>query len=148
MRTLRHRNASRNRGGKRRGFILMEVIVAMTLLALIMTPLAAMVFKITARSHRSIGNTYRNAVVMKEVNLLESLAYDSIPAGTTTSTVTTMPYPYTKTLTVAQYYQKWQLRGKTVQLIITPTNPLYKPDTIKFIRSSANTNKALLDDLQ
>ncbi len=43
--------------GKRGGFILMEVIVAMTLLALIMTPLAAMVFKITARSHRSIGNT-------------------------------------------------------------------------------------------
>ena len=29
---------------KRGGFILMEVIVAMTLLALIMTPLAAMVF--------------------------------------------------------------------------------------------------------
>lgn len=147
MRTPRHGMMSRRRGGKR-GFILMEVIVAMTLLALIMTPLAAMVFKITARSHRSIGNTYRNAVVMQEINLLESLAYDSLPAGTTTTTVTTMPYPYTKTVTVAQYYQKWQLRGKTVQLVIAPTNPLYRPDTIKFIRSSANTNKALLDDLQ
>lgn len=148
MRRTRHGMMSRRRGGKRRSFILMEVIVAMTLLALIMTPLAAMVFKITARSHRSIGNTYRNAVVMQEINLLESLAYDSLPAGTTTTVVTAKPYPYTKTVTVAQYYQKWQLRGKTVLLIITPTNPLYRPDTIKFIRSSANTNKALLDDLQ
>ena len=148
MRTFRQGKSSRSRGGKRRGFILMEVIVAMTLLALIMTPLAAMVYKITARSHRSIGNTYRNAVVMQEVNLLESLAFDSLPAGTTTTTVTAKPYPYTKTVTIAQYYQKWQLKGKTVQLVITPANPLYTSDTIKFIRSSANVNRALIDDLQ
>ena len=149
MRTFgQNRMSGSNRGGKRRGFILMEVIVAMTLLALIMTPLAAMVFKITARSHRSIGNTYRNAVVMQEVNLLESLPYDSIPSGTTTTSVTTKPYPYTKKLIVAQYYQKWQLKGKSVQLIITPSNPLYRPDTIKFIRSSANTNRSFVDDLQ
>ena len=133
---------------KRSGFILMEVIVAMTLLALIMTPLAAMVFKITARSHRSIGNTYRNAIVLKEVNLLESLAYDSIPSGTTTTVVTGGVYPYTKKVTVAQYYEKWQLKGKSVELVITPSNVLYKPDTTKFIRSSANTLKAFVDDNQ
>ena len=133
---------------KRRGFILMEVIVAMTLLALIMTPLAAMVFKITARSHRSIGNTYRNAVVMKEVNYLEAVAYDSLPAGTTTSTVTAKPYPYTKTQIVAEYYSRFMLKGKSVTLIITPTNTLYRPDTIKFIRSSANLTRAFIDDNQ
>jgi len=142
------RRSLRRRGGKRGGFILMEVIVAMTLLALIMTPLAAMVFKITARSHRSVGNTYRNAVVMKEVNLLESLVYDSLATGTTTTTVTEKPYPYTMTVTVAQYYQKWQLKGKSVQMIITPANPLYRPDTVKFIRSSANTLRAFVDDNQ
>ena len=133
---------------KRGGFILMEVVVAMTLLALIMTPLAAMVFKITARSHRSIGNTYRNAIVMREVNLLESLAYDSIPAGTVTTVVTDQTYPYTKTVIVAQYFQKWQLKGKSVTLVITPSNALYRPDTTKFIRSSANTLRAFVDDNQ
>jgi len=142
------RRSLRSRNGKRGGFILMEVIVAMTLLALIMTPLAAMVFKITARSHRSIGNTYRNAVVMKEVNLLESLAYDSLAAGTTTTVVSGNPYPYTKTVTVAQYYVKWQMKGKSVLIIITPSNPLYRPDTVKFIRSSANTLRAFVDDNQ
>ena len=131
---------------KRSGFILMEVIVAMTLLALIMTPLAAMVFKITARSHRSIGNTYRNAVVMKEVNYLEAIAYDSLATGTTTTTVNDKQYPFTKTVIVAQYYEKFMLRGKNVTLVITPANPLYKADTIKFIRSSANLTKAFIDD--
>src|SRR5678815_4178412 len=120
------RRSLRSRNGKRGGFILMEVIVAMTLLALIMTPLAAMVFKITARSHRSIGNTYRNAIVMKEVNLLESLAYDSLATGTTTSVVTDKTYGYTKTVTIATYFTKWQLKGKSVTLIITPSNVLYK----------------------
>jgi hypothetical protein len=134
--------------GHRRGFILMEVIVAMTLLALIMTPLAAMVFKITARSHRSVGNTYRNAVLMQEVNLLESLPYDNLPMGTTTATVTAQPYPYTKTITIEQYYEKYQLKAKSVSLIITPANPLYRADTVKFIRSTANTTRALVDDNQ
>jgi len=142
------RRSLRRRGGKRGGFILMEVVVAMTLLALIMTPLAAMVFKITVRSHRSIGNTYRNAIVMKEVNLLESLPYDSLSAGTTTTTVTTKPYPYTKTLTVAEYYSRFFLKGKSVLLVITPANTLYRPDTVKFIRSSANLTRAFIDDNQ
>jgi len=132
--------------GKRGGFILMEVIVAMTLLALIMTPLAAMVFKITARSHRSIGNTYRNAVVMQEVNLLEALPYDNLTTGTTTTVVTGGVYPYTRTLTVSQYYERYMLKGKSVTLVITPSNVLYRPDTVKFIRSSANLIKALIDD--
>jgi Tfp pilus assembly protein PilV len=132
----------------KQGFMLLEVIVAMTLLALIMTPLAAMVYKITARNHRSVGNTYRNALVLKEVNLLESLPYDSLVAGTTTTTVTTKPYPYTKKVTIAEYYVKWQLKAKNVTLIITPTNTLYRPDTTKFIRSTANTLRALVDDGQ
>jgi pilin/secretion family protein with methylation motif len=134
--------------GKRRGFILMEVVVAITLLALILTPLAAMVFKITARSHTIIGGAYRNGVLMEQVNLLESLPYDSLATGTTTSTITAAPYPRTVTVTVATYYTKYQLRGKKVTLIITPTNPLYRPDTTKFIRSSAATLTALTSDNQ
>lgn len=142
------RKSPGSRGGKRKGFILMEVVVAMTLLALIMTPLAAMVFKITLRSHRSIGNTYRNAVVMKEVNHLEAIPYDSIPTGTSTATVTDKPYPYTRTVTVAEYYSRFMLKGKSVLLVITPANPLYPVDSVKFIRSSANLTRAFIDDNQ
>ena len=124
----------------------MEVVVGITLLALIMTPLAAMVFKITKRSHTIIGNAYRNGVLMEQVNLLESLPYDSLAIGTTTSTVSDKPYPRTVKVTVAQYYVKWQMKGKTVVLVISPTNPLYKPDTTRFVRTTANTLTALTND--
>jgi hypothetical protein len=126
----------------------MEVIVAMTLLALIFTPLAAMVFKITARNHRTVGNTYRNAVMMREVNYLEALPYDSLANGTRVDSVTAPPYQYKTTVTVTQYFQKWQLKAKRVTLIIKPKNPLYQPDTVTFIRSSANTMTTFIDDLQ
>jgi Prokaryotic N-terminal methylation motif len=123
--------------GRRKGFILMEVIVAMTLLALILTPLAAMVFKITARSHRIIGGGYRNGVLMEQVNLLESLPFDSLTVGTTTTTSTAKPYPYTKTVTVSLISQVYELKAKKVILVIAPANPLYRPDTTTFVRSSA-----------
>jgi hypothetical protein len=131
---------------KREGFILMEVVVAITLLALILTPLAAMVFKITARSHTIVGAAYRNGVLMEQVNLLQSLPYDSLAVGTTTKTITAKPYPHTEKVIVAVYYTKFMLRGKTVKLIITPTNPLYKPDTTTFVRTSAALNTALTND--
>ncbi len=124
----------------------MEVIVAMTLLALILTPLAAMVYKITARNHRTVGNTYRNAVSMHQVNLLESIPYDSLPAGTWTQTVTAKPYPHTVSVTVTEYFSKWQLKAKRVTLVITPANPLYRKDSINFVRSSANTRTTFIDD--
>ncbi|MEO5588002.1 MAG: prepilin-type N-terminal cleavage/methylation domain-containing protein [Gemmatimonadaceae bacterium] len=140
------RSAVSSTNKARRGFILMEVIVAMTLLALIMTPLAAMVYKITARSHRSIGNTYRNAVVMEQINLLEAIPYDSLATGTRTTVYTTIPYPRTEIVTVAQYYSKWNLKAKSVTLIIKPTNTLYRPDTTIFMRSSAATRTTFVDD--
>lgn len=133
---------------KRGGFILMEVVVAITLLALILTPLASMIYKITARSHTIIGGAYRNGVLMEQINLLESLPFDSLAIGTRTSQVTTAPYPHTVKVVVAQYYQKYMLKGKSVMLVITPSNILYKPDTTKFIRSSSNTITALISDNQ
>jgi Tfp pilus assembly protein PilV len=134
------------RKGARRGFILMEVIVAITLLALVLTPLAAMVFKITASSHRIIGSAYRNGVLMHHVNLLESMPFDSLAVGTTTETNTAPPYPYTKQVTITLISQVYELKAKSVILIITPTNPLYRPDTTTFVRSTAATMKTFNSD--
>lgn len=143
---IRIRRASVRPRGNRRGFILMEVIVGITLLALIMTPLAAMVFKITQRSHRIIGGAYRNGVLMQQVNLLESLPYDSLHIGTTTATSTSMPYPYTRTITIAETYRKYEIAQKQVKLVIAPTNPLYRPDTAIIVRTTANTLRTFLED--
>lgn len=117
----------------------MEVIVAITLLALVLTPLAAMVFKITARSHRIVGSAYRNGVLMEQINLLESQPFDSLAIGTTTTSSTAKPYPYTRKVTVSLISQVYELKAKKLILVISPTNTLYKPDTTTFVRSSANS---------
>ena len=131
---------------RRKGFILMEVVVAITLLALVLTPLAAMVFKITARSHQIVGAAYRNGVLMEQINQLESKNFDSLAVGTSTVTTTAKPYPYTRTVTVTLISDKFALKAKKIVLIIRPTNTLYKPDTTTFVRTSANTIDAFNTD--
>ena len=140
------RGCAPGRAGSRNGFILLEVIVGITLLALVMTPLAAMVFKITQRSHRVIGGAYRNGVLMQQVNLYESLPYDSLQIGTTTLTSTAMPYPYTRTVTITETYRKYEVGQKLIKLVIAPANPIYRPDTTLIVRSTANTIKTFLED--
>jgi type II secretory pathway component PulJ len=90
----------------------MEVVVAITLLALVLTPLAAMVFKITARSHQIVGAAYRNGVLMEQINQLESKNFDSLAVGTSTVTTTAKPYPYTRTVTVTLISDKFALKAK------------------------------------
>jgi len=145
---------SRRRGLRRRGpsgrggFILMEVVVAITLLALIMTPLAGMVLAITANSHRTVGNTYRNGVLMREVNLYEAIQYDSLVVGTFSTVRATKPYPHTSTVTIVEVLNRNQLKAKTVKLVIVPANPLYRRDSVTFLRSTAATTTAFMEDLQ
>ena len=124
----------------------MEVVVAITLLALVLTPLAAMVFKITACSHQIVGAASRNGVLMEQINQLESKNFDSLAVGTSTVTTTAKPYPYTRTVTVTLISDKFALKAKKIVLIIRPTNTLYKPDTTTFIRTSANTIDAFNTD--
>jgi hypothetical protein len=128
------------------GFVLMEIVVAMTLLALILTPLAAMVYSVTGRSHRITGNSYRNAVLLDEVNYLESVPYDSLAVGTTTATVAGWPYPHTRTVVVSEIWTRQNLKLKSVRLVITPVNKLYRPDTVVFLRSTANTPTLFTED--
>lgn len=125
---------------ERPGFVIVEVIVAMVLLAVAVTSLAALLNSISHSGMVATGNAYRNGVLMYEVNRLEGLPYDSIPVGTTTITVSTAPYPHSRVITVAEPVAN---SIKTVNMVITPTNAVYKPDTVNFTRTKARTSKVL-----
>ncbi|MEP6549784.1 MAG: prepilin-type N-terminal cleavage/methylation domain-containing protein [Gemmatimonadales bacterium] len=129
----------------RKGFVLVEVIVAMVLLAVAVSSLAALMYSVSQSGLKATGNAYRNGVLMHEVNRLEALPYDSIPATTSSVSVTTAPYPHTRVITVAE-----PVVGvvKTVKVVITPTNVRYKPDTVSFIRTKARTSKVLCTSCQ
>jgi len=124
----------------RKGFALIEVIVAMVLLAVAVSSLAALMYSVSQNGMKATGNAYRNGVLMQEVNRLEGIPYDSIAIGSSSVSVSTMPYPHTRVITVAEPVAR---TIKTIRVVITPTNVKFKPDTVSFIRTRARTSRAL-----
>jgi prepilin-type N-terminal cleavage/methylation domain-containing protein len=127
----------------RKGFVLVEVIVAMVLLAVAVSSLAALVYSVSRSGIRTSGDAYRNGVLMQEVNRLEGLPYDSIPNGNTSVVVSSGQYPHTRTVAVTEPTANVV---KSIKVVIKPTNPNYKPDSVDFIRTKARTSRVLCTD--
>lgn len=123
----------------RAGFVIVEVIVAMVLLAIAVTSLAGLVWSVSKSSIKTTGDAYKNGVLMHEVNRLEGLPYDSIPNGSTSYGVSSGAFAHTRYVDVAEP----TANIKTITIRIAPVNPRYKPDTVRFIRTRARTSKVL-----
>jgi len=128
---------------ERKGFSVVEVIVAMVLLAIAVSSLAALTYSVSQSAMTATANAYRNGVLMQEVNRLEMSPYDSVKTGATSVDVLTGPYQYRKSITVAEPTINLV---KTVQIIIVPKNTKFKPDTAAFIRTKARTSHVLCTD--
>jgi prepilin-type N-terminal cleavage/methylation domain-containing protein len=125
---------------QRKGVALVEVIVAMVLLAIAVSSLAALMYSVSQQGMVATGNAYRNGVLMQEVNRLEGVPYDSIPTGTSSASVASGAYPHGRVVTVTE-----PVAGvmKSIKVIITPTNKKYRPDTVSFTRTKARTTHVL-----
>lgn len=128
----------KKRSPPRNGFVLVEVIVAMIILAIVLSSLAALLVQVSKGSFKSTGGAYRNGVLLQEVNRLEALPFDSLAVGTTTATVTELPYPHTRQVTITSE----AANVKTVKLVITPTTAVYKADSTSFTRTLGATTTA------
>jgi type II secretory pathway pseudopilin PulG len=139
--SLRNSRASSAQSAKaRKGFVIVEVIVAIILLGIAISSLAALLYSISQAQQVSTGNAYRNGVLMHEVNRLEGTPYDSLPVGTTSFSITSAPYPHTRVVTVSEPVTNV---FKTINVVITPTNPYYKADSVALTRTKAATSKVL-----
>ena len=127
----------------RTGFVLVEIIVAMVLLAVAVSSLAALVYSVSHSGIRTSGDAYRNGVLMQEVNRLEGLPYDSIPVQNATVRFTTPQYTYDRTVKVAELQANVI---KSIQVVIKPTNPQFRADSVNFIRTKARTTRVLCTD--
>lgn len=117
--------------------MLMELAIGMLMLSIVMMTIAAMTLQIAKRSLRITGDSYRNAILVREVNRLQTIPYSALAVGTTVITETSLPYAHTRTITVTN--PSFQL--KLVKLVITPTRTAFRADsiTIKRLRSTSNT---------
>ena len=136
--------ATRQKREARKGFVIVEVIVAMVLLGVAITSLAALVYSVSRSGIRTTGDAYKNGVLMQEVNRLEGLPYDSVADGTFSYSVSSGVYAHTRVVTVAEPV----VNVKTIKVVITPVNAKYKPDTVSFTRTRARTSKVLCQTCQ
>jgi Tfp pilus assembly protein PilV len=122
----------------RKGFVIVEIIVAMVLLAIAISSLAALLYSISQSGMVATGNAYRNGVLMSAVNTYEGMPYGSLASQSISET--TGPYPNTLVVSVTEPVANVI---KNVKVVISPANPKYKPDSVTFIRTNALTSKVL-----
>lgn len=128
-----------SRGGERGGFTIIEVVVALVMLAIVVSSLAALTFTLSKNTANVTGGALRNTVLMREVNRLSSTPFSNLTVGTTTTTETSAPYQHTRTVTITQPGTNLRL----IKIIITPTNKYYTPDTVTFLRTNPTVTTAL-----
>lgn len=128
----------------RKGIGLIEVIVAMVILAITLTSLAPLMYSVSRSTIAVTGNAYRNGVLMQEVNRLVALPYDSLGTGTTTTSVSSLPYPHTRSISVSDAAANLKL----IKVKIVPLTSGFKADSVSFVRTKARTSKYLCTTCQ
>jgi prepilin-type N-terminal cleavage/methylation domain-containing protein len=79
---------------QRSGFSLIEIIVAMSMIAIAFTSLMALQVRITQRQARITEQSARNAILLQEVNRVESMAYNSLATMLVSDTSFSTTFPY------------------------------------------------------
>jgi prepilin-type N-terminal cleavage/methylation domain-containing protein len=115
----RHRNQP--------GFTLLEVIVAMTLLATSLVAIAGFA-AINSRRARGIGeSTQVTTALQAATNQYIAMPYDWLASGSTTFTT---PFPHTRRVAVTPEGAR-----TSVMIKIVPTNSLIPADSIRIVRT-------------
>ena len=125
---------------RRRGFSLIEVMVAMTLLSIVMMSLAKISVSVATRGRLNDLVAKRNAALQLESNKFVTVPFDSLRNwSTTTKTFTRGDFSYTRRLTITQVSQT----RYTVKVVVTPTTNTAKKDSVILDRTKPATGSPL-----
>ena len=125
MSSIRIRAGSARRS--RRGFSMVEVMVAIVLLGVSLTSLGALAFTASKRNTTVANAAYRSAAMNYLFDRYSALDFDQLDAAQSLdSTVTTPPMPYRMQ---AQFITTTTPNERKIRLIVTPANTLIKPET-------------------
>jgi prepilin-type N-terminal cleavage/methylation domain-containing protein len=127
-------NPSTNRLRPRRGVSLIEIIVAMTLLAFVVGSLSVLSAKSARRGPLLDINAARNFVLIQQANRFSVLPYDSIASyAPRIDTVITGRYKYIRRVTYVQSTTGTEY--KTVKVLLLPVKDTTKRDSLLFVRA-------------
>jgi prepilin-type N-terminal cleavage/methylation domain-containing protein len=117
---------------KREGFSLVEVMVAMTMLAIVMMSLAKMSVTVATIGRTNDIIAKRNAVLQMEANKLGAVPFDSLATwSTTTKTFTQGSFSYTRRLSIISVSSA----RDSIKIVVTPTSNAARKDSVIIIRA-------------
>lgn len=123
----------------RRGAALVEIMIAMTVMVIALTGVAGMTVQAGRRSSTLATTAGRTAVQTQVVDQLMVLPYNLLPSKVGCTTLTTLPYPHRRCVTVTDL----SFRRRQVSVEFTPSSRLLRPDTVVFERSRGVSNSPL-----
>jgi prepilin-type N-terminal cleavage/methylation domain-containing protein len=124
----------------RQGFSLIEVMVAMTLLAIVMMSLAKMSVTVATIGRTNDLVAKRNAVLQMEANKLGAVPFDSLSKwSTATKTFTQGTFSYTRRMTITAVSST----RDSIKIVVIPTSKTAKKDSVFIIRSKPTTTNVL-----
>jgi type II secretory pathway component PulJ len=118
---------------------LLEVVVAMTLFAVVMTGVAALTTHVARSAQFSSVATQRSAALAVGVNQLEAIPFDSLPGRAGCKTISSTQFPRSECISVTNV----NARVRRIQFRLTPSNTNLRPDTIVFDRGRPTANNPL-----
>lgn len=123
----------------RRGSSLVEVMIAMTVMVIALTGLAGMTVQAGKRSAGLAGTGGRTAVQTQVLDQLMVLPYNSLPSKAGCTTVSTLPFPHRRCVTVTDV----SFRRRQVKVVFIPGSRLLRVDSLTFERSKGISNSPL-----
>jgi len=124
----------------RKGFSLIEVMIAMTLLAIVLMSLAKMSIMVGLRGRGNDLVAKRTAVLQLEANKLGAIPYSSLSTWST-SPVTLMlgDFAYTRRMAIANT----GTNRYSIKLIVMPSSDTTRKDSVTLDRTKPATNTPL-----
>ena len=132
MLSLSRSRRSHQRPRMRRGFSVVEVVVAIVLLGVALSTLGVLAFTASRRNMTVANAAYRSAAMRYMFDRYSAMDYDDLNPATQSldSTITTGPMPHRRQ---AIFVTTTNPNEHQVRLIVTPRNTLIAPETT-FVR--------------
>ncbi len=126
------RSRVRPRKRSRRGFSLIEIMVAMTMFSIVMLSLAKVITALATRGQTNDLVAKRNAALQLEANKFGGVSYSSLGGWSTADKVITLGnFTYTRKLTITQS----ATNRYTIKIIVVPSLNTAKKDSVVLDRT-------------
>jgi prepilin-type N-terminal cleavage/methylation domain-containing protein len=122
------RNCVRRRLPARRGFSLLEIMIAVVLLSIVVTSLASITLTASRQARRMSGRAHQTGLLTAEIDRAVAAPIESLAVNlgqTRLDTPVTKPWSYARWVSISG-----RADSLTVSVAILPLSPLQRPDSI------------------